>query len=225
MPFRIIRDTLASVSAVQSTLIMVSDIMSSMTDLRDSAEVFVASCRSYQVILVNLPGQEFSSFDGSHCNNNEYQSFQLAKFLNYLDHSGVFPSESYVILDDNKRVPIVHMLAIGFAAASVAHLTNATKVVRVDSLILCNPVLRMNTTISANVSAWCSSAEASQLTGFDMFGRAHAHTFFSSRYLELSSSSSLQTRDYRPIHLRLPHVVPSSATQAGLMNLFQGDNF
>jgi hypothetical protein len=223
MPFRIIRDTLASVPAIQSTLIMVSDLMSSMTDLRDSAEVFVTSCRSYQVILVNLPGQEFSSFDESHCNNNEYQSFQLAKFLNYLDQSGVFPSGSYVILDDQKRVPAIDMLAIGFASAAVAHLAHAAQIVKLNTLILCNPILRMNSTLSANVSAWSSSAEASQLTGCDMFGRAHAHTFFSSRYLELSSSSSLQSRDYRPIHLRLPHIVPSSATLAGLINLFQGD--
>jgi hypothetical protein len=222
MPFRIIRDTLASVSGVESTLVMVSDIMSSMTDLRDSAEIFVASCRSYQVILVNLPGQEFSSFDSSKCNNNEYQSFQLAKFFNYLDQSGVFPSQSYVIIDDQKRVPAINMLAIGFAAAAVAHLTKATKIVKLDTLILCNPILQMNTTVSANVSAWCSSTEASQLTGFDMFRRTHVHTFFSSRYLELSASSSLQSRDYRPIHLRLPHIVPSSATLAGLMNLFQG---
>jgi hypothetical protein len=222
MPFRIIRDALASVSAVQSTLIMIADLMSSMTDLRDSAEVFVASCRSYQVILVNLPGQEFSSFDGSHCNNNEYQSFQLAKFLNYLDQSGVFPSGSYAILNDERRVPAIDILAIGFAAAAVAHLTNAAQVVKLDTLILCNPILGMSSSISAHVSAWCSSAEASQLTGCDMFGRTHAHSFYSSRYLDLSSSSSVQSRDYRPIHLRLPHVVPASATLAGLINLFQG---
>jgi hypothetical protein len=222
MPFRIIRDALASVSAVQSTLIMVSDLMSSMTDLRDSAEVFVASCRSYQVILVNLPGQEFSSFDASHCNNNEYQSFQLTKFLNYLDQSGVFPSGSYKILDDQRRVPAVDVLAIGFAAAAVVHMTNAAQVVKLETLILCNPILRMSSTISAHVSAWCSSVEASQFTGCDMLGRAHAHSFFSSRYLDLCSSTSLKNRDYRPIHLRLPHVIPASVTLAGLINLFQG---
>jgi hypothetical protein len=222
MPFRIIRDTLASHSSIRSTLIMVSDIMSSMTDLRDSAEIFVASCNSYQVILVNLPGQEFSSFDSSQCNNNEYQSFQLAKFLGHLDQNGVFPIESYVIIEEQKRVPVVDMLAIGFAASAVVHLTKATTIIRVNTMILCNPFLRMNSTVSAIVSAWCSSAEASQITGCDMFGRAHAHSFFSSRYLELSSSKSLQTRDYRPVHLRLPHIVPSSATLAGLVNLLQG---
>lgn len=222
MPFRIIRDTLGTVSAVRSTLIMVSDIMSSMSDFRDSAEVFVTSCPSYQVILVNLPGQEFSSFDNSYCNNNEFQSFQLAKFVNYLDQCGVFPRETYAIINDQKRVPVIDMVAIGFSAATVAHLTNATQIVKIDTLILCNPILRMSSSIAATVSAWCSSAEASQQTGCDMFGRAHAHTFFSSRYLELSSSSSLQSRDYRPIHLRLPHIVPSSATLAGLINLLQG---
>jgi hypothetical protein len=222
MPFRIIRDNLASVSAVTSTMIMISDIMSSMTDMRDSAEIFVTSCRSYQVVLVNIPGQEFSSFDDSQCNNNEYQSFQLTKFLNYLEGNGVFPKESYVAIDEQKRVPSVDIFAIGFAAAAVAHLTNVTQVVKLNSLIMCNPILRMNNTISANVSAWCSSAEASQFTGCDIFGRTHAHTFFSSRYLELSSSGSLDSRDYRPIHLRLPHILPSSATLAGLINLCKG---
>ena len=221
MPFRIIRDSLA-VSVVTSTLIMISDIMSSMTDMRDSAEIFVTSCRSYQVILVNLPGQEFSSFDDSQCNNNEYQSFQLTKFLTYLEVNGVFPKESYIAIDEQKRIPVVDIFAIGFAASAVAHLTNVTQVVKLNAVIMCNPILRMNNTISANVSAWCSSAEASQLTGCDLFGRAHAHTFFSSRYLELSSSESLETRDYRPIHLRLPHVLPSSATLAGLINLCKG---